>query len=116
MKKYLLLAFSFALVFTMTACGGGNKVTCSRELEEEGHKYTVKVVADLDGDKITGGEVVYTFETTEDADQFCEAMKQGNDKVSCSGKKVTMEGNAEGEGSSKDDFIKEAEAQGFKCN
>ena len=36
MKKYLLLAFSFALVFTMTACGGGNKVTCSRDLEEEG--------------------------------------------------------------------------------
>ncbi len=128
MKKYFLVVFCALLLFVVTGCGG-KKVTCSQTTTEAGVEMKAEVIADLDdNDKITGATVVYDMGDKTTADQYCSLMKMAEDKekgvtVECSGSKITIKGMAsldEGEdesmiGKTKDEFVKEAEKEGFTC-
>ncbi len=128
MKKYFFVVF-FALLVVLVGCGNKNQVKCTGEMNEGGMTIKAEVVADLDGDnKVKDATIVYDLGDETTATTYCSFFKLMEDKekgieISCSGSKITIKGYAqvdEGEeklaGSTKDDFVKAMEAEGFKCN
>ena len=114
MKKLLFL---LPLLFFITGCG--NKVTCTYKIEEDGKKYEAKVVANLKNDKVESGKMELTFDSKDEAEQYCNLIKafmgfaSEEDKVDikCSGKKMTINSLDFGSedsiiGKTKDEFIK----------
>lgn len=96
MKKLLkvtsLLAVVAMLLLALTGCGGSKIVGT---MESDGVKS--KAVASFDkDDKLKKIEISYTFESSDDAKDFYEEMKEDSDgyKVKRSGKKVTVSAKA----------------------
>lgn len=92
MKKLLkitsLLAVVAMLLLALTGCGGSKLVGT---MESNGVKS--KAVASFNkDDKLTKIEISYTFDSTDDAKDFYDEMKEDSDgyKVKRSGKKVTV--------------------------
>lgn len=118
MKKAVVLGL--ASLFLLTGCGS-KKVTCTQDMSEAGMKITAKVVTSFKNDKVDSFTVTYETGSKEIANMFCTLYKDAK----CSGKKVTIKGDAaiemmgkeksEIKKISKSDWIKEAEASGFKC-
>ncbi len=76
-KMYLGAITGMCGLLLLTGCGSGNKVTCSSEFEESGHKFSSEIVASLDGDnKVKDVSASMTFENADDAEQFY-SMYQG---------------------------------------
>lgn len=141
MKKFYVGAIaSVCGLLLLTGCGGsGNKVTCTASFEEDGHKYSGEVVAELDSnDKVKDATISMTFENSDDADQFYsmiqmvlgmaksfaeEGQEVPNIDIKKDGKKIIIDNYAEfaklnsGEedevniiGMTKDEFIKQLES------
>ena len=112
MKKGLLV-LGVCLLFA----GCGNKVVCTMTEEEDGIKGTMEVSAPVKDGKITKVDMTSTmeFDSKETAEAYCSLAK-GNDKIKCNGKKVTMKDTMKyDEAVKKDEFIKTAEKEGYKC-
>ena len=127
MKKYYLVVFGIVLLFTVTGCGK-NKIVCSKSETSEGITMSVDVTVNLDkDDKATGASIVYDFGDKTTADTYCEFFKESDDssKVDCSGTKITIKdidafddeevSSEKIVGKTKDEIIKAAEEDGFKC-
>ena len=127
MKKYFLIVVFTLMLFTVTGCGK-KQVVCSKSETVEGKTMSVDVIIDLDeNDKATGASMVYDFGDKETAETYCELLKQTGeaDKLKCSGSKVTVkdidnmsdeeEDSEKITGKTKEEFVKEAEAEGFTC-
>lgn len=143
MKNKFILGSVVGLssLLLLTGCGSSKNLTCTADFEEDGHKYTAEVVAELDGDdKVKDASITMEFENKDDATQMyssyqmviqmAESMaKQSGEEVpkidiKQDGKKVIISNYAEldklgsGEedeesliGMSKDDFKKHIESQ-----
>ena len=139
MKKLQLGAVvGVSALVLLTGCGGsGNKVNCTANFEEEGHKYKAEMIAELDNDKVKDLSASMTFESADDADQFYSSYQaiinmakqyaeEGQEipeiDIKKSGKTITISNYAaltstidseDGEkliGITKDEFIKKVES------
>ena len=72
MKKLQLGAVvGVSALVLLTGCGGsGNKVNCTANVDEDGHKYKAEIIAELDNDKVKDVTASMTFENADDADQL----------------------------------------------
>lgn len=144
MKNKLILGSVVGLssLLLLTGCGSSSKnLTCTAEFEEEGHKYTGEIVAELDdNDKVKDVSMTMGFDNKEDATQmyssyqmiisFAKSMAEQSGEefpeidIKQDGKKVIISnyaaldklnsGEEEQEtliGMSKEDFQKKVEAQ-----
>ena len=70
-KYYGVIVGALSLLF-LTGCGGsGNKLSCTADYEENGHKYSAEIVAELDSEeKVKNVDAIYTFNSSDEADQF----------------------------------------------
>ena len=113
MKKFLLVLVA---AFLLTGCG--SKVTCTFSGDLFGQKITSEISAPVENDKITKATTKMTveFEDEKTAKEGCtEAKKDKDSKVTCSGKKVTVETTEKTDATTKKKFVKSMESTGYKC-
>ena len=129
MKKCLMLISFVAMAMLLTACGG-NKITCTATETEDGITVKQEVVANFDSnDKIKDYKASFDFGNETIATTYCQLYKSlANEEkkldIDCSGSKIIIKGTPDADsndedelikGSTKEDFKKALEEEGFKC-
>lgn len=119
MKKMFGIS-ALLIMLTVTGCGKGESLTCT--MTEDGNK--AEIVAEFKNDKISKAVQTMIFEDEEEAKMtyaFMSMVDSDDYTVKISGKKVTvsMTGDTLDEiiewPTSKAEFKKAAEADGFTC-
>ena len=123
MKKYLLVILCTIFLVAVTGCGK-KQVVCSATTDDQ----TLEVIADLDdNDIVTGVSMIFDFNNKEEAEEYCNTVKESVEDVVCSGTKVTIqdfdkvaledqeEDSTGWVGDTKENFIKAGEEDGFTC-
>ena len=116
MKKIL-----FVLVACLLVSGCNEKVTCTYSSNTEGIKMDAEISAPVKSGKISSitTKLTMEFDDKKTAEEYCKNAKDSDDdmKVSCNGKKVTLEGSSENkdEAVTKKEFIESMEDTGYKC-
>ncbi len=137
MKKFLsLAAITVFGALCLTACGGNkNEIVCKATEDMEGMKVESKIIATLKDEKVSevSGEMV--FESSDAATQYGSILKaaetylgEGTLGLEINGKTIKVKnmnalleimGSQSSDfaviGSSKDDFIKSFDGQGYSC-
>ena len=118
MKKIMKLCFIFLILLVLTGCG--SDIKCSRTYDDN-VKYKISVTANVSDGKVTNAKAIMKFVLSKDANDVCNLNKLiNNEKISiiCNDKTVIINGYEflqTGNETSKNDFIKNLESQGFKC-
>lgn len=132
MKKLLLFMFFSMGIMVMTGCSFlGNKVVCTGKTSDMGINSDDRIEITLDGDKVKSVYAKFVYDTEDNANTICEALKSANsvasedDKVkyTCTGttvvinnyEKVLETANIETKGADKTTFIKTMEDEGMTC-
>lgn len=115
MKKLL-----FLLVACLFVSGCGEKVVCTYSGDLLGQKIDAEISAPVENGKISKATTKTSIEFKDEktAKEGCKEAKTDKDsKVTCNGKKVTVEATGEnsGEAVTKKEFIKSMESAGYKC-
>ena len=70
-KKYFGIVAGVLSLLLLTGCGSKNQLKCTADFEEDGHKYSAEIVAELDSEeKVKDVDAIYTFNSSEEADKF----------------------------------------------
>lgn len=102
LKNGLLFTLMAVLLLSLVACGG-NKLTATKETDEDGVKYKEELVVSFKDNKADSVKFTFTFENEDDAkkmnsmfellNQFSEDGEKYVDNLKQNGKKLTGEIN-----------------------
>ena len=120
MKNKFVLVMLVTVVLLLTGCEA-TSLKCTATYDDT-IKYSVKITANIKNKKVSNATLRMTFKNSEDASNMCELNKLNTNKnvlVSCYEKEVIIRNyenllSASSNGITKDDFVKELKAQGFK--
>lgn len=90
MRNIVKLFICFSFISLLTGCG--SDFSCSKKYNENVN-YKVKVSFDVDNKKnVISSLAVFTFERSDDANNFCEIEKVlgDNSKITCTNKTVRI--------------------------
>ena len=115
MKKLLII---LTICLLVSGCGD-KQIVCTSTKKVDETKVTIEISAPIKDNKVTDikTKVINYFNTKEAAKAYCKNIKSSsNSKIKCDGKKVIITNTSNSnQSSNKDDFIKSAEKEGFKC-
>ncbi len=124
-KTIAVYAFFLMLCLVLiSGCSiGGEKIICTNSDEENGIKEEIEVTAVLSKEKIKKVTAVITYNNKEAMETVCESLKNlpSNElRFSCSGKSIKIKNfdqilSFDSLNSSKEDYIKNIEEEGYNC-
>lgn len=121
MKNIFIIIVLFIFTMYLTGCES-TSLKCTATYNDT-IKYSVKITSNIKNNKISNAKLRMTFKNSEDATNMCDLNKLNSSKnvtISCYEKEVIIRNyeymfSDSKDGISKDDFIKQLKAQGFKC-
>lgn len=130
LKSSLLLTLMAVLLLSLVACGG-NKLTATKETDEDGVKYKEELVISFKNDKADSVKFTFTFENEDDAksmysmfellneystdeEKFAENLKQDGKKLTGEINPKLLSNDEDDESSlSKENLKKSLEESGY---
>lgn len=119
MNKIIRMLLCLIIIFMLSGCG--SSYSCSKKYNEN-IKYKLKVTFDLDKDKtVTSSNAVFTFDTSDDANNFCKVEKilGKSNNIVCTNKTVRIKNYhtllSSKETIKKDEIINILKNDGMKC-